>query len=239
MVEVFRIVENQTTTYAAAATEDSIAKSKQLEILLQRSSESLRKKYAEWDKLIRGPFLYPIPVAFQYQARFKPPGSDKTVFYGSKEIDTALYEHAYHFIQERLHLKRSDNGQRAIFSTNLNDKKELRIHKNKKIKAIMSPIDYSASHTFINKHLDSQVICYPSCRDPKTADCYAVFNIELLDKSLKSNKTITYIWDAKTGELYWQDYDLIVSKNSFGYLLNSPIAKKIVSRKIIKKKIKI
>jgi hypothetical protein len=215
MIDIYRVVESQPNSYAADATDNNIEKAKQLEILLQRNTEDLRKKYADWDKLIRGPFLYSIPVAMKFQARFKPPGSDKTVFYGSRTDTTALFEHAYHFMQERLHLSFSENGNRTLFSVGLDNKIEYRIHNDTDIQKIMNPDDYSASHSFISTHSGKELICYPSCRDPKQGDCYAVFSIHLLEKVLKTNMAISFIWDAHTGEIYWSDLDLKISKHIF------------------------
>jgi hypothetical protein len=243
MIDVFRVVESQLNSYAADATDSNIEQTKQLEILLQRGSEDLRKKYSEWDRLIRGPFLYPIPVAMKFQARFKPSGSDKTVFYGCAADLTALYEHAYHFMKERLHLSFNENGSRTLFSVGLDNKTEFRIHNVDSIRQIMSSTDYSASHAFINTHSNKEIICYPSCRDPNHGNCYAVFNIQLLEKNLRTNREISFIWDSRAGEIYWSDLNLKISKYLFFENLPTkakrrPSAKKRKVARAIKKRTK-
>lgn len=64
------------------------------------------------------------------EARFRPPYG-KNVFYGSLIEETALYEHAFYFMKERMHLPTStETGLRTIFFVDANEAGSIRIHNN-------------------------------------------------------------------------------------------------------------
>lgn len=208
MIDIFRIIQDQSVSYSSEATGNSAGLAKQLEILFQRSTEAARKQNVGWHKLIRSPFLYPLPVKTLYQARFRPPQSLKNVFYGSVEEKTAFYEFAYHYVKERFHLVAGDTCARTSFSVELNNNTEVKIHNTPKVALIMDPFNYSESHNFVNSNPSYTVICYPSCRDPNKRDSYAVLDINRLGKNPKSNRNITIIWDAGLKELTCIDLNI-------------------------------
>lgn len=238
MIDIFRIIQDQSVSYSSEATGNSAGLAKQLEILFQRSTEATRKQNIGWHKLIRSPFLYPLPVKTMYQARFRPPQSLKNVFYGSVEEETAFYEFAYHYVKERFHLISGDTCDRTSFSVELNNKTEFKIHSNPKVAFIMDPFSYTESHNFVKANPKYTVICYPSCRDPKKRDCYAVLNIDMLAKNPKSNRNITIIWDASLKELTCIDLNIKVHFTSQQFGPAKPVLKKkrSVSSNPIKKK---
>lgn len=211
MIEIFRIIEDQSGSYALEATGNSAGLAKQLEILFQRPTEVARKKLSAWHKLIRTPFLYPLPVGFQYQARFKPPMSNKNVFYGAVEEITAFYEFAHHFVKERFHLTSSEACSRTCFSAELDYKNQVKVHGEANISQIMDLFDYTHSHSYIiqNPHVD--LICYPSCRDIQNRDCYAVLNINYLGYQPKSSRSLTVNWNADKKILTCMELNLNIS----------------------------
>lgn len=238
MIDIFRIIQDQSVSYSSEATGNSAGLAKQLEILFQRSTEAVRKQYVGWHKLIRSPFQYPLPVKTLYQARFRPPQSLKNVFYGSVEEETAFYEFAYHYVKERFHLVSGDTCDRTSFSVELNNKTEFKIHNNPKVAFIMDPFSYSGSHNFVNSNPNYTVICYPSCRDPIKRDSYAVLDINMLAKNQKSNRNITIIWDASLKELTCIDLNIKLPYTSHQFSPAKPALKKKrrVSSTLIKKK---
>jgi hypothetical protein len=211
LIEVFRIVEDQSGSYALEATGNSAGLAKQLEILFQKPTEVARKKLLAWHKLIRAPFLYPLPVGLQYQARFKPPMSNRNIFYGAAEEETAFYEFAHHFVKERIHLTSAEACNRTCFSAELDSKNQVRVHSHPNISQIMDPFDYAPSHSYIIQNSKIDLICYPSCRDINARDCYAVLNINHLGYHPKSTKNLTVNWDATKKILTCMELNLNIS----------------------------
>jgi hypothetical protein len=211
LIEIFRIIEDQSGSYALEATGNSAGLAKQLEILFQKPTEAARKKLSAWHKLIRTPFLYPLPVGFQYQARFKPPMSNKNVFYGAVEEVTAFYEFAHHFVKERIHLTSSEACNRTCFSAELDNKNQVMVHREVNISQIMDSFNYAYSHEYIIQNPMIDLICYPSCRDINKRDCYAVLNINYLGYQPVSTKSLTVNWDASKKILTCMELNINIS----------------------------
>lgn len=202
MIDLTRIVENQASLSSYRATQDE-EKALQLELLIENSKP--RNAYTEWHPLIATPFRYSPPLKV---GRFRA-SYGKNVFYGSLIEETALYEHAYHFIKERKHLKlQTDTGVRTIFFVSANDKNAERITLEAKFMKLLDKNDYSFSHQFIEKNSKTTFIIYPSCRDPKKRNNAAILDINHLDKNLISERAIKYFYDNKQKQLTWIDYPL-------------------------------
>jgi hypothetical protein len=64
----------------------------------------------------------------------------------SKTEETTLYEHAYHDMKERIHLKMTpEPGSRTIFIVEADDENSITIINEANYKKIMDKNDYSAS----------------------------------------------------------------------------------------------
>ena len=161
MIELVRIIEYQAMLYSYRATQNE-EQAKQLDLLLE--STKPKNLYNEWHPLIATPFRYRPPLKV---GRFCPPFG-KNIFYGSLTEETALYEHAFHFMKERIHVRKieTQTGARTLFSAAADDSRAVRIHEDNRFMAIMNKNDYSASHQFITSNPDATFIYYPSCRDP-------------------------------------------------------------------------
>ncbi len=209
-LEAYRIVESQSRLYAEQAT-SSYEKALYLETVLELTKPTLPAR--GWHPLLATPFRYPLPVAPMYQARFRPPYFPKNVFYASKETRTVLYEHAFHYLQERAHLSGAlrEAGQRTLFSLFIMSSSILAIHGEKNLSTLMSRTDYGPSHAYIASHPDAEVISYPSCRDPQQGDNFAVFDIHCLAKYIGSQETASFYFDPKTLSILWMDRQLRIS----------------------------
>lgn len=207
-MELCRVVESLTRLYAEQAT-TSYEKALYLESVLERNKPPLL--YPEWNPLIATPFRYPLPVAPAYQARFRPPFFEKNVLYASRELRTCLYEHAYHFLFERHHLKAiRESGQRNAFILFLNTT-PTDIHHHPDLRAIMNRHDYAPSHAYIRKNPVTDSLLYPSCRDPQQGDNVAIFTIECLAKNIGTEKTLFYYFDPKQLSIAWMDFNLTIA----------------------------
>jgi hypothetical protein len=205
VLNVTRIVEYQASlsSYRATQNEDRAV---QLELLIESTKPN--NPYHEWHPLIATPFRYSPPYP---TARFRPPFSKHNIFYGALNSETALYEHAFHFMRERRPLKiTSETGQRTLFSTDANNDKCIDLRQHKDCHAIMNKYDYSASHQFIENHPDINFILYPSCRDPKQRDNAAILDIHLLDKQPKDETSIKFFYDFRKETLTWIDHQLAI-----------------------------
>lgn len=198
-----RVVEHQASlsSYRATQNEDRAV---QLELLIE--STKPRNLYFEWHPLIATPFRYSPPHP---QARFRPLYG-KNVFYGSLVEETALYEHAFHFIKQRMHLNiKTETGSRTLFFVEAAASKNfIEIKSNPNLKMIMDKNDYSASHQFVESNPNVTFIVYPSCRDPQQRANAAVLDINHLQKKLKWESTIKFFYDNETRKVTWLDYQL-------------------------------
>jgi hypothetical protein len=202
-VEVVRIVENQASlsSYRATQNEDRAV---QLELLIEATKPG--NFFTGWHPLIATPFRYNPPHP---QARFRPLYG-RNVFYGSLIEETALYEHAFHFMKQRMHLNiESDTGIRTIFFIDANNHQQaLHVHTAPDVNAIIDKNDYSASHQFIQANKQATFILYPSCRDPLHRDNAAILDINHLGKNPKWEAAIKYFYDNNKQEINWLDYHL-------------------------------
>lgn len=203
MIELVRIIEDQInmSSYRATLNEERAV---QLELLVEMTKA--KNIYSDWHYLIATPFRYQPPFK---NARFRPPFAKYNVFYAALAAETAFYEHSYHFMKERLHLKITPAiGQRTLFSVNANDKNAVRLHKHPEREKIMDKQDYQFSHEYIKKNAQVSFIIYPSCRDPSCRDNAAVLNINHLEKKPKQEQSIKFFYDNEKKLLTWIDKNL-------------------------------
>lgn len=205
MIELARIVEHQASLASYRATQDE-DRAVQLELLIEATKPA--NPYLEWHTLIATPFRYAPPHP---EARFRP-AYGKNIFYGSCVEETALYEHAYHFMKQRRHLNlQTETGVRSIFAINADDQAALHIQNHKNMSAIIDKNDYTASHEFMKDNADTTFIIYPSCRDPQHRDNAAVLDIQHLDKNPPWEKAIKFFYDNEAKKLLWMDYKLHIT----------------------------
>lgn len=202
MIELVRIVEHQSTLSSYRATENE-ERALQLELLIEATKpENL---FSAWHPLIATPFRYSPP---HKQARFRPPFG-RNSFYGSLLEETALFEHAYHFIKQRLHLKlKTDTGSRTIFFVEADETTSIKIKNHPDRSLIMEKNDYSASHQFVSANPKATFIIYPSCRDPQQRENAAVLDINHLGKNPKWESVIKFFYDNQKQQMSWLDYNL-------------------------------
>lgn len=199
-----RIVERQAETITRELTDDQ-AEYEFIENLVESTKPEIDPR--GWHRLISTPFRYPVPVDPAYQARFKPPFSDKLVFYGSCSLHTAVFEFGYHWLLERVHLVGLSQTieNRNYFTVGFNDPSLKNIRNNPSIKQIMDRRDYSASHSFIANHPEVTSLLYPSARDPQSGDCVAAFKIETLEKKPAQSTVLHLLYREKSKEAYIYD----------------------------------
>jgi hypothetical protein len=199
VIELVRVIEDQTVLYSYHVTQDEKLAG-QLEALLELTKP--KDHYAQWHRLIATPFRYNPPLR---NARFRQTYG-KNVFYGSSTEETSLYEHAYHFMKERIHLKITpETGSRTIFVVDANDKNSIHIMNDN---IIMNRNDYTASQDFIIKNPQAHFIIYPSCRDPQHRNNAAILDIHCLAKNPKWEAAIKFFYDNTKKEINWLDYQL-------------------------------
>lgn len=202
MIELVRIVEHQATLSSYRATQNE-ERAVQLELLIEATKpKNLR---SEWHPLIATPFRYSPP---HLQARFRPPYG-KNVFYGSLIEETALYEHAFHFMKQRMHLNiGTETGMRTIFFVDADNNNSVQVKNDANCSAITDKNDYSASHQFVASNPNSTFILYPSCRDPRQRDNAAILNINHLGKNPKWESSIKFFYDNAQQQITWLNYQL-------------------------------
>ena len=209
MTTAYRIVQHQARLYAHAVT-SSPENALQLDVLLEAAKPAQLED--EWHPLIATPFRYSIPVEARFEARFKPPESNIRVLYSSELVGTALYEHAYYFMLERIDLAPEDeNGSRTLFSLFVNEKKITDITKHPRIKELTDRKNYFGSHEHIRKHPNIKAVKYPSCRDPESGKNFAVFDIRLLGKNIGEERAIGFVFRAKNRSLFWVEAGLKIN----------------------------
>lgn len=199
MIDLVRIVENQASlsSYRATQNEDRAV---QLELLIESTKPSNR--FTEWHPLIATPFRYSPPHP---TARFRP-RYGRNIFYGSLKEETALYEHAFHFMRQRRHLNvATETGIRTLFFVDANEESALIIKNNDQI---IDKNDYTASHEFMEKNPQATCILYPSCRDPDRRNNAAILDIQRLEKQPKWETAIKFFYDNDLQQLTWIDYRL-------------------------------
>jgi hypothetical protein len=162
---------------------------------------------------VAAPFRYPLPVPPAYSARFRPPFYSRNVLYASGAATTALYEHAYQFLRQRIHLRGAvrESGFRTAFELFIvnNDITDLRKHRN--VTALTDRRDYGASHAYILSHPQIQALRYPSCREPQRGDNYAVFAIAALAKTIGEERTLSLYFDPPAQAVRWMDLGLTIA----------------------------
>jgi len=207
LIELTRIVEHQASLSSYRATQNE-ERALQLELLIE--STKPKNFHYGWHPLIATPFRYSPPHP---QARFRPPYG-KNVFYGSLVEETALYEHAFHFMKQRLHLNiPTETGIRTIFFVDADNRHCVQIKNESNSSAITNKQDYSASHQFIVANPNVTFILYPSCRDPQQRDNAAVLNINHLGKNPKWESSIKFFYDNAQQQITWLDYQLHIQWN--------------------------
>lgn len=206
MIQAWRIVENQANLYGFRAA-DNAEKALYLEDIIESTKPA--PLTAGWDKLIAAPFRHPLPVPHAYQARFRPPYFNRNILYCSKELLTALYEHAFHYMRERVHLKGvREAGQRTAFTLLIDPKAVTDVRHRRDAKALTARKDYAASHAYISKNPEVRVIAYPSCRDPKRRLNYAALDIKAVGPNTGERRAISFYFDQSQGSILWTDFDL-------------------------------
>lgn len=205
MIELARIVEQQANLSSYRATQNK-ERAQQLELLFE--STKPKNHYPDWHPLIATPFRYAPPLK---QARFCPPYG-KNIFYGALVKETALYEHAYYFMKERILLKKlkTQTGTRTLFTVDTDDSGAYNIRHAKMRALIMNKNDYSASHQFMTENPGTTFILYPSCRDPEERDNAAVLDIHRLQKLPKWQTALNFFYDNKKKQLTWINYALTI-----------------------------
>lgn len=202
-MEVVRIVEYQSDflfSYRATRHED---RATQLESLFALTKP--KNRYPQWHPLIAKPFQHHPPHP---HARFRP-SSGRNVFYGSFIEETALYEHAFHFMRQRMHLNvDTETGTRTLFFVETNNTNSIQIRTDNNFLAIIDKNNYAASHQFIIKNPHATFLIYPSCRDPLQRDNAAILDIQLLDKNPKWESCINFFYDNQKKQITWLDYSL-------------------------------
>jgi hypothetical protein len=202
LIELVRIVENQSALSSYRATQNE-ERALQLELLIETTKP--HNPYSMWHPLIATPFRYSPPHP---EARFRP-SYGKNVFYGSFIEETALYEHAYHFIKQRMHLKiKTDIGTRTLFFIDADENNAIQIKNHPDCSLITDKNDYSASHQFVLSRPKTTFIIYPSCRDPKQRENAAVLDIHHLERYPKWESSIKFFYDNQKKEINWLDYHL-------------------------------
>jgi hypothetical protein len=151
----------------------------------------------KWNYLIRTPFRYSTPVGLEYAARFKPPFSERNVFYAGCSLQTAEFEIGYHWLRERVHLTGLSVSAepRTYFTVGFNDAMMVDLSSHPNINQIMDRNDYSYSYAFIAENPTVSSIMYPSCRDPNQGECVATFELSTLDQQYSSSTTLHLIYD--------------------------------------------
>lgn len=205
MIELARIIEYQASLYSYRATQNEAA-ANQLELLIESTKPD--NHYMNWHPLISTPFRYSPPHP---HARFRPPYG-RNIFYASLIEETALYEHAVHFMKQRMHLDAtSETGMRTLFFVDADDKNAIDIKDDSQCAAMMNKNDYSASHQFITANPHASFIIYPSCRDPKNRNNAAILDIKHLHHMPKWEATIKFFYDHAKQQINWLDYQLHIS----------------------------
>ena len=205
----FRVVEHQAKIYEVNATSSE----GRAEILRHLIEKTKPEPYAhEWHDLIATPFRYPLPVDGPFQARFRPPGSQKNIFYAAEKKETAFYEHTYHFVRLRVGLTTLKKAfQRTLFSTSLIPGAEITdVFADPEVKSICDPESYEGSFHFVKKNSSLKVIRYPSARDPKRGANLAVLDIHQLMKEIASETTVSFALDNDRWMVRWMEQGIEV-----------------------------
>lgn len=220
-MQSYRIIEHQNKIYEFNATLTD-ERAGLLQSLLERTKPEPYRH--EWHELIASQFRYPVPVGVNYSARFRPPGSMKNVFYSSREVETTLFEHAFHFLKFRLGMKKlAKTGQRTLFSVFfVSDVPITDVSHDPAIEAIMDPNHYAASHAYVATHPDVRVIQYPSCRDPRQRSNFATRDIECLRKEIEQSQTISFAYHKKDHSIHWIENKMTIGWPQFALQRQTP-----------------
>ncbi len=193
-----RIVEDQASRTPIRTITDTQEEYEFIETLIEGTKPEI--EFTEHHYLIRTQFRYPLPVAPEYAARFRPPFFHRNVFYGSFERITACYESAFHWLRERVHVSNLTQTPepRTHFETDFKDPYAIDICRHKNVAQIMNKNDYSHSHSFVEENQQASSIIYPSCRDPQHRNCAAVFDVATLGLQPGSMENMFFIYNAAT-----------------------------------------
>jgi hypothetical protein len=203
-MKLARVVEHQAPLSSYRATQN-MERALQLELLIEMTKPENR--YDEWHPLIATPFRYspPHPVA-----RFRPPYG-KNIFYGSLFEETALYEHAFHFMKQRRHLDyNTETGTRTLFFVGMHAENPIYVKNHKHFLDITDKNDYLASQQFVVLNPEATFILYPSCRDPQKRDNAAILDINHLEKKPTYEASIQFFYDNRIQVMTWLDYSLSI-----------------------------
>ncbi|TAK77309.1 MAG: RES domain-containing protein [Gammaproteobacteria bacterium] len=207
LIELVRIVEYQAALSSYRATQNE-EHALQLELLIETTKP--KNLLAAWHPLIATPFRYNPPHP---QARFRPPYG-KNIFYGAFIEETSLYEHAFHFMKQRMHLNiKTETGIRTLFFVDADNTQSIQIKNATNCTAIMDKNDYTASHQFVLSNPKATFIIYPSCRDPYQRENAAILNIHYLGKNPKWESSIKFFYDNVKKQITWLDYQLHIQWN--------------------------
>ena len=193
-----RIVEDQASHTSVRTITDTQEEYEFIETLIEGTKPEI--ELTEHHYLIRTQFRYPLPVAPEYAARFRPPFFHRNVFYGCFERITACYEAAFHWLRERVHVPGLSQTPepRTHFEVEFNDPNAIDICRHQNIAQIMAKNDYSHSHRFIEDSPQASSIIYPSCREPKHQNCAAVFEVGTLGQRPLSMENLFFIYNSAT-----------------------------------------
>lgn len=209
MIKAYRVVQDQTRGYSYDAT-TSAGEAAYLESVLELTKP--KGDYPGWHILIAAPFRYQLPVQPAYQARFTPAHGTRNALYCSRESVTALHEHAFHFLRQRVDRKGlvAETGLRTIFSLFVEERDIEDISRHPDIGRIMDPNDhsYAASHDYIRKNPKVKVVGYPSRRDPQRRMNYAALEIASLGKDIGEEKLIEFHFEPVQKAIRWIEYNL-------------------------------
>ncbi|HYX34762.1 MAG TPA: RES family NAD+ phosphorylase [Oligoflexus sp.] len=199
--ELWRIAEEQATSSLqnnVEADEDEIDFLEKL-VAETKPEKTLERGFIQmgYHYLIYSQFRYPPPVPSQYQARFKPPFHGNNVFHGSIESKTSLHEYVYHWLRQRLHLKKLSKKAepRTLFTVDFDNPSITDIKHHPQLAEIMHKTDYSASHAFVKANTCTSIL-YPSVRHPGGLNV-AVNDIAFLRKIPSHQENIRLTFDAK------------------------------------------
>lgn len=197
MLLLNRIVELQSKSVSHTTT-DTQAEYDYIESLVELTKPKL--PFNSHHYLIATSFRYPLPVAPEYLARFRPPFYNRNAFYGASHYETAVYESAYRFLRQRVHLVGLSvtPERRTLFRVGFNDPHLTDIKTRDDVKTLMDRNNYTPSHQFVLKNPAISSILYPSCRDPKKRDCVCTFDINTLAKKPRDEKNLQFLYDERS-----------------------------------------
>jgi len=209
VTEAYRVVQHQSAATFAAKATSSTQKAAYLDAALEATKPP--NPAPEWHELLAAPFRYPLPVDPHFAARFRPPRSTRNVLYAAELLDTAVYEWAFHFMRQRIHITgMRDIGIRTAFSLTVVHEDIRSVTGTTDEPALTDRDDYSASHAYIRKHPEIVVLRYPSCRDAMRRPNLAVFSLDALAREIGAEKNLMFLFEQAAAEVRIQEYGLVI-----------------------------